>query len=136
MNKQAGIWIDTKQAIIVYLEKDGHRVEKIHSEIENKVRVPGEGKWFSRMEDQFFIFNRKKKAHLLKDSLAFYGDIHQEINGIDELVLFGPSKRKQELEKYLKERGTPESVIKGVKTADSMTNNQVVAWVKKKLNAN
>jgi len=32
MNKQTGIWIDTKQAIIVYLEKDGQKVKKIHSE--------------------------------------------------------------------------------------------------------
>jgi len=135
MNKQAGIWIDTKQAIIVYLEKDGHRVKKVHSEIENKVRLPGEGKWFSRMGDHFFSFDRKKRAHLLKDSLAFYGDIQQEINGIDELVLFGPAKRKQELEKYLKEYGTPESVIKGVKTTDSMTDNQVVAWVRFFFNA-
>ena len=130
MNKQTGIWIDTKQAIIVYLEKDGQQVKKIHSEIEKKVRVPGEGKWFSRMGQQFFIFDCKKKAHVQREGLSFYQDIQQEIIGADELVLFGPANKKLELEKYLKEHGIPESVIKGVKTADSMTDNQVAAWVR------
>lgn len=134
MTIQTGIWIDSKQAIIVLLEEEGHSIKKLTSEIEKKVRTPGEGKWFSRMGNQFFNFDRKKKAHQLRDSLAFYRDIQLEINNTDELVLFGPATRKLELEKYLIENGTPKSVISGVKTADSMTDNQVAAWVKKYFN--
>lgn len=125
-----GIWIDSKQAIIVFLEDQAQQIKKLNSAFESRVRVPGEGKWFTRMGNQFFDFSLKKKAHRLKDTLAFFKELQNEILGVDQLVLFGPAVKKHEFKKYLLENGTDATIIRGVETADSMTDNQVAAWVK------
>lgn len=134
MKKQAGIWIDAKQAIIVYLNESGQEMKKVQSDIEKKVRVPGEGKWFTRMGNQFFNFDRKKEAHRVRDTQAFFKDIQQELAGVEELVLFGPAAKKSELEKYLQEQGPSGCTIQAVQPADSMTDNQVAAWVRQFFN--
>lgn len=129
MKNRAGIWIDAKQAVVVFLEDQKSRIKKLQSTIDSRVRVPGEGKWFTRMGSQFFDFSYKKKAHRLRDRVAFFKEVQNEISGVDQLVLFGPAAKKNELKKYLLENGTEATIIRGVETADSMTDNQVVAWV-------
>lgn len=131
MSKQKGIWIDAKRAVIVTKDENDQQLKTIHSTIEKKVRIPGEGKWFTRMGNRFFSFERKKKAHELKDTMSFFREIQNEIKDAQELVLFGPASKKNELEKYLLSNGISGSVIKAVETADSMTDNQVAAWVRK-----
>jgi len=42
MKRQTGIWIDTKQAVIINLEENGHSVNLINSGIESRIRIPGE----------------------------------------------------------------------------------------------
>lgn len=134
MTSKTGIWIDSKQAIIVFLTKDDHQVKKVSSSIVDKIRVPGEGKWFTRMGSQFFNFDRKKEAHKIKDTLNFFKDVKDNLAHVDELVLFGPAAKKNEFKKYLVDTGFDPHKIKGVESADSMTDNQVVAWVKKYFN--
>ena len=49
MKKQAGIWIDAKKAVIVFLEGNNHTLKTIHSNIESRERIPGQTKWFTRL---------------------------------------------------------------------------------------
>ena len=53
-----------------------------------------------------------------------------ETNVSDELVLFGPAAMKSELEKAIWKDTTHTPVIRAVEAADSMSENQIVAWVK------
>lgn len=131
MKKQTGVWIDSKKAVIIFQEENGTQRSKIvNSAIAGRVRIPGERKWFTRMGSQFMNFEKKKEAQRLKHASAYYKEIMNEIAQADEIVLFGPAATKKELGKYLLENKMPISVIKGVITADSMTDNQISAWVK------
>ncbi len=134
MKIQTGIWIDSKQAIIVFLDDANLRIKKVHSTLEKKLRIPGEGKWFTRMGNQFFTFDKKKEAHKIRDTLVFFKEIKKDLAEVDELVLFGPAEKKNELKKYLLNTGFSQSSIIAVKSADSMTDNQVAAWVKSYFN--
>ena len=58
-------------------------------------------------------------------------DLLSEIKDMDELVLFGPANMKKELEKDILNDTTLTSKLKAVVSADRMTENQMVAWVKK-----
>lgn len=54
-----------------------------------------------------------------------------ELKGADEIVLSGPAGMKTELEKLIQDDTDLSSRLKGVETTDRMTENQIVAWVKK-----
>jgi len=57
--------------------------------------------------------------------------IISEIKNSDKIVLFGPAEMKTDLEKVIQKDNNLKNKLIAVKTADSMTENQKVAWVKK-----
>lgn len=130
MKKQVGIWVDTKQAVIVFLEGNNHTVKTIHSNIESRERIPGETKWFTRFGNQFLNFEKRKKNRLANETREYLKKVVNEIKVADELVLFGPAAMKIKLEKAIYNDTTHSPVIRAVTTVDSMTENQIVAWVK------
>ena len=132
MEKQVGIWIDSKKAIIVTL--DGQKEEKIteiDSEIENSVYHNKEGDkgTFSgehHSDNETKFDNRKKEQmnYFLK-SVLFY------IKGSDYLYLFGPGETKIKLEQKIHDDKSLEKInLKAVETTDSMTLNEIVAQVR------
>lgn len=131
MKKQTGIWIDTKQAVIVSLEETNHPVKIIYSSIEGRERIPGEGKWFTRFGNRFMNFEKKKEQRRSNEIREYLKNVANEIKDVDELVLFGPAAMKTELDKYIRNNAVPAPSIKGVEAADSMTENQIIAYVKK-----
>jgi hypothetical protein len=137
IKKQTGIWIDTKQAVIVFLEGSTHTIKTIHSNIESRERLPGETKWFTRFGNQFLNFEKRKKNRKANEIRDYLKKVVNEINpagwtgGIaNQLVLFGPAAMKSELEKAILKKTTHSPVISAVEAADSMSENQIVAWVK------
>jgi hypothetical protein len=50
---------------------------------------------------------------------------------VNEIVLFGPASMKRKLADLIKSDISLAEKLKAVKTADTMTQNQMVAWVKK-----
>lgn len=132
MEKQVGIWIDSKKAIIVTL--DGQKEEKIteiDSEIENSVYHIKEGDkgTFSgghHSDSETKFDNRKKEQmdYFLK-SVLFY------VKGSDYLYLFGPGETKIKLEQKIHDDKSLGKInLKAVETSDSMTLNEIVAQVR------
>ncbi|HSN47222.1 MAG TPA: hypothetical protein VLR29_00535 [Flavobacterium sp.] len=132
MEKQVGIWIDSKKAIIVTL--DGQKEEKIteiDSEVENSVYHNKEGNkgTFSgdhHSDSETKFDNRKKEQidYFIK-SVLFY------VKGSDYLYLFGPGETKIKMEQKIRDDKSLEKInLKAVETADSMTLNEIVAQVK------
>ena len=130
MKKQTGIWIDTKKAMIVFLEENDYTIRIINSGMESRVRIPGEVKWFTRFANQYLNFEKKKENRRSNEIRNYLKNVVNEIRNAEELVLFGPAGMKTELEKMIQNDPVLSRVISGVETADSMTENQIVAWVK------
>lgn len=132
MEKQVGIWIDSKKAIIVTL--DGQKEEKIteiDSEVENNVYHNKEGNkgTFSgshHSDSETKFDNRKKEQidYFLKSVMLY-------VKGSDYLYLFGPGEIKIKLEQRIHDDKTLGKInLKAVETSDSMTLNEIVAQVK------
>lgn len=125
-----GIWIDTKQAKIIHVDEDKYTIDVVLSEIETKEREDGERGNQGRIGDQFLDpekhrhnkFNEQSKAYLKRVLFALKGD--------SAFVVFGPSTMKFQLEKEIKGHKDLKGKLDGVKTADSMTENQLAAWVR------
>lgn len=131
MKKQTGIWLDLKQAIVITLFEDGYKLKIIESEIQAKERYDGEKKKFGRFGSQFLNDETKKKRRLEEQINKYLKRIFNEIKNVNEIVLFGPASLKRKLAELIKSDRTMAEKLKAVKTADVMTQNQMVAWVKK-----
>jgi hypothetical protein len=132
MEKQVGIWIDSKKAIIVTL--DGQKEEKIteiDSEVENRVYHNKEGDKGtfsgSHHSDSETKFDNRKKEEIdyyLKSVINY-------IKKSDYLYIFGPGETKKKLEQKIHdEKSLGKINLKAVETSDSMTLNEIVAKVK------
>jgi len=129
-NTKAGIWIDTEKAVIVFLKGKGHNIKTVESLIEGRERIPGEKKMFSKFEVQFSNIETKKENRKNHEIQNYLKKVVDEIKDTDEVVLFGPAEMKNELEKFMLKKSIQSPVIRRVETTDSMTQNQIVAWVK------
>ncbi len=131
-----GIWLDKEKAHVVTLHNDEANFETILSNVETSRDVPGSDirlKEGSKEIIQDSKFLEREKQQFKK----YFKNLVSEIKEADKLVLFGPAETasnfKKELSIHYKE--VNEKVISVVK-ADSMTNAQIVAWVKSYYDAN
>ena len=132
MEKQIGIWIDSKKAIIVTLE--GQKEEKIieiDSDVENRIyhnKESNKGTFSgSHHSDSETKFENRKK-----EQLSYYLKlVMNNIKESDYLYLFGPGETKIKLEQKIRvEKSLDKINLKAVETSDSMTLNGIVAQVK------
>ncbi len=131
MKKQTGIWIDGSKAIIVNLQNGQEQVTEIEAEIENRIYHEKEGNKGTFMGGQHInnekMFNERKDQQIER----YLKQVVQIIKDADELYLFGPAEIKLKLSKKIRSEAQLGAKLKHVEAADSMTNNQVVAQVKK-----
>ena len=132
MEKQVGIWIDSKKAIIVTLE--GQKEEKIieiDSDVENRIyhnKESNKGTFSgSHHSDSETKFENRKK-----EQLSYYLKlVMNNIKESDYLYLFGPGETKIKLEQKIRvEKSLDKINLIAVETSDSMTLNGIVAQVK------
>jgi hypothetical protein len=132
MEKQVGIWIDSKKAIIVTLDgKKEERITEIDSEVENTVYHNKEGNKGtfsgSHHSDSETKFDNRKK-----EELNYYlKSVMSNIKGSDYLYIFGPGETKTKLEQKIRdEKWLGKTNLKAVETSDNITVNEIVAQVK------
>ena len=131
MKKNIGIWIDTKQAVIIKLSNESHLVKLIESNIDTRERVPGESKKFGRFGGQYMTFEKNKLNRKNEQTNQFIKNLLKEVSICDSVVLFGPSRMKNIFEKELKNNMQLAKKLVGVSSSKLLTENQMVAWVKK-----
>jgi hypothetical protein len=130
MEKQIGLWIDHKKAVLVIFEDEKEEVKQIESNMEKHVRFRGGARSKAAYSPNFFKaetqLDRRFNEHLNK----YYSQVISAIDGASSLFVFGSGEAKHELEKRLKsgKRHTPTI---HVETADKMTDRQVAAKVRK-----
>lgn len=99
---KAGIWIDTDNAVVVKMEGETEAViSTVDSGIESRVRFPGEGKRFARFGSTFMSDEEKKERRLQLQLKRYYKRITSIISDADYLCIYGPGKRKLELQHFL-----------------------------------
>ncbi len=130
MKKNIGIWIDTKQAVIIKLSNGNHSVKIIESNIETRERIPGESKKFGRFGGQYMTFEKNKLNRKTEQTHHFIKNLLKEVQNCDSVVLFGPSKMKNIFEKEIKNNMQLADKLIGVSNSTLLTENQMVAWVK------
>jgi len=130
MKNNIGIWIDTKQAIVVKLSNNHHSLKKIESNIITRERVPGESKKFGRFGGQYLTYEKNRKNRKNEQINVYLKSLFKEMMNSDSIVVFGPSNMKNILAKEIKNNLQFKNNLIGVANSDHLTDNQIVAWVK------
>ncbi len=129
MEKQIGLWIDHKKAVIVILEGKKEELRKIESNMEKHVRYKGGARGKTAYSPQFLSEetqeDRRYREHLNK----YYRQVISAIGEADSLLVFGAGEAKREFEKHLTQKKNRVRNIH-VETADKMTERQIAAKVR------
>lgn len=128
--RNLGVWIDKDNAHVVTINGKNESLITVDSNIEHFHVGGGSGSKLKGgpqnvVQDSKYL---EREKHQLK---SYFKELVSKIETADALVIFGPAEMnmtfKKELEENYKELN---SKVRAVDKADSMTNNQVIAWVR------
>ena len=128
MDRNVGLWIDHKQAYLIWY-KEG-RVEVIPSNIEPPDHFSGGtqlGGKLNQKGDMELHHNDRYRLMLTK----FYKQVVASLKDVNSIFIMGPGEAKVEFEKVLKRQKAMQKRLLKVETADKMTKNQMLAHVRK-----
>jgi hypothetical protein len=129
MQKQVGLWIDHRKAVIVTIQNKVEATQVIDSNMEKHVRfsnsTPTHDPSNSQGSTAEDVRDRQFGNHLEK----FYELIASTIHDADLIWIFGPGEAKVELEHYMKNHSFC-GKITNVEPADKLTDKQVASKVR------
>ena len=124
MKKQAGLWIDHREAVIVVLTDKYEKLTRIKSDAEKQTRFPGGSR-----KDGLQKTEAVRDKRLEQDLGKYFDDVIANIREAGSIRIFGPGEAKGELVKLLEAEGLKERIVE-VATMDKMTDNQIAAKVR------
>jgi hypothetical protein len=128
MDRNVGLWIDHKQAYAIWHEAG--KVEVISSHIEPPAHSSGGtqlGGKLNQKGDVELRHNDRFKSQLNQ----YYRQVMAALKSADSILIMGPGEAKIEFEKTVKKNKSMHNRILKVETADKMTKNQMIAYVRK-----
>ncbi|HDZ40647.1 MAG TPA: hypothetical protein ENH59_03070 [Bacteroidetes bacterium] len=128
MGKNVGVWLDKEKAYVISVNGGKHRIEKVESNVESRVRYQGETKSYSRIGGAFFNPSKKKTKREKHQLNHYLTDLSVKLSDAENILIFGPADVKKELRKVLIKRKDKPAIR--LEPAEQMTENQMVARVK------
>lgn len=116
MQGKSGIWIDHKEAFVVFAESLPDSEKHVRFADHQSSSHAGAA------EDHR---DRQHSAHLGK----FYDEVISHVRDAESIFIFGPGEAKGELGKRLAAKGLGERIV-GVETVDKLTGHQIAAKVR------
>lgn len=128
--RNTGIWLDKDKALIVTIENGAETFNTIASNVEH-YHIHGGSGTRQKGGPQDVVQDSKyleREKWQMKD---YFKTIALQIKESDALVIFGPADTNEKFGKALHENfNTLGTKIKGIKKTDSMSDNQVKAFVR------
>jgi hypothetical protein len=134
MNKQAGLWIDHREATIVIVTDDGEEIKHLTSNSGKHVRYSGSA--HSETPDGLKeVTSEDRRDRKFTNNLnSYYDEVIALIRDADSIQIFGPGEAKGELEKRLEHEGLKAHIL-AIETVDKMTEHQIAAKVRERFPA-
>ena len=129
MKLKAGLWIDHKKAVIVFVDGKSEKKVIVKSNIEKIIQSSGSLKSFKEYGrkdfPRFDIAARDVKGHLN----TYFESVGAFLRGAESVLVLGPGELKKKLVKWMKKSKFPGTVARVI-TADKMTDPQIAAKVR------
>jgi hypothetical protein len=128
--KNTGIWIDKNKALVVTLEKGKESLNQVVSKVDHFNPNGGSGT-NAKGGPQDVVHDSKYDAREKQQLKDYFKEVVAQVSDSERLVIFGPAgtneKLSKEIHTHYKDLGPK---ILAVEKADSMSDNQVKAWVR------
>lgn len=144
INTYIGIWIDFEKAIIVSIIKGNNfdtireavgpdeSIKIIESNVNGRVRLSGGSRTKKTPYGPQDISDEKRILHRRQNHLCrYYQEIIGDIQDARKILIFGPGEAKIGFNKEIEKSKELISKIAGIESADKMTQNQILAKVRK-----
>lgn len=128
--ENVGIWIDKKNAFLIFLKGDTTVLKQVESEVDSFRPHGGSGPKMKGgaqdvVQDDNYL---EREKHQLK---SYFKDVAELLTEAKNIVIYGPSLIPKKLKKELETRYPAiHKCVMDVITADSMTENQRIALIK------
>lgn len=122
--KQIGVWLDNKIAQVM---KGGNEQQTTSKNILSD---------FTRQQKNYYLNKNENVMHNKErhEQSKYYKEIEDAIKGNDEILIFGPTKAKDELANLIKNNPFFESSKVEVKSSDKMTEDEREEFVQRHFN--
>ncbi|MGB5314999.1 MAG: hypothetical protein WBN56_03285 [Robiginitalea sp.] len=128
--KQIGIWMDKKEAYVVSVSQGETTMHTVPSELEF-FNPKGGSRSKTRWGPQQVVHDSRYTERETHQLHTYYDRLADELRDADAIVLFGPAGTNSDFKKRLDaEYPAIGARVRDVRTADSMTSNQVKALVR------
>ncbi|MEM7382588.1 MAG: hypothetical protein AAF361_15560 [Bacteroidota bacterium] len=128
--KKIGIWLDKEKAHVVVLNEGKEDFSTLPSELEF-YNPKGGSRSKTRWGPQEVIAERTYLQREKQQMKKYFEKLIGLMKDAGAIVLFGPADTCEKLGKFIKEEHSQlEPKLRGVYKQDSMTDNQVRAWVR------
>lgn len=128
--KKMGIWLDHRDAFLILIKGDQTTVEHMESNADSHFRPKGGWKASGTAVAQSVSKEKTVNERHKHELREFYHTLIQKFAKLDTLLIFGPGEAKHELTREIKKIKAPQPRIAAVKTAERLTENQLIAEVK------
>jgi hypothetical protein len=129
MKIQVGMWIDHREANIVFLSQDGEETQQIKSNIEKQLRRSGDSTSDEPLQARKVPASDRREKGYMGHLSNYYEEIVSLTRGSEYVLIFGPGEAKGELRKHFDKHNLC-GLIVGFETADKMTKRQVIQKVR------
>ncbi len=124
---KAGIWLDQEKAYIIRIVGSEYpTIEKIKSDVESRVRFPGEVKAFTQFGNSLIDNQEKKQRRQRNQRHQYFKTIINSILDVNYIYLFGPSEARHELNNEIEKIHTLKEKVIAIKCTDRMSQEQMV----------
>jgi hypothetical protein len=129
MKTQVGMWIDHREANIVFLSQDGEETQQIKSNVEKQLRRSGDSASDEPLEARRVPASDRREKGYMGHLSNYYEEIVSRTRGAESVFVFGPGEAKGELRKHFDKHNLCRLIV-GFETADKMTKRQVIQKVR------
>jgi hypothetical protein len=130
-NFSVGVWLDRSHAALVYLAGGDVTVFHMRSGVEPRFRVSGGSRSRTPYGPQQVVSEQKQEQRAKLKLRQYYKHLMDTMRGADGILVLGPGEAKLGLEKAIRDNSDLCRRLRSVRTADRMTERQLVAAVKK-----
>lgn len=124
MQRNVGVWIDHKQALVVQLDNGEKRIQVIESQLEPRTRL------VRRSVGDIDLPNELHTNQRYEKHLKIYLDrVMESLQSADSILLMGPGEAKIELHKTMQKSKRLAERIAAVETVGKLTQRQIAAKV-------
>ncbi|MBL0308139.1 MAG: hypothetical protein IPP77_00095 [Bacteroidetes bacterium] len=133
--QQIGLWLDHTKAHFIDVSNGTPVMETVFSDKESQVRIEGEGSDGARLGNHRATNNEIRKHNRDRDIMNdYFKMLANRLMAYDDIFLFGPTTAKDQLYNHLKESKSFTAKTINIQSAGHLTENQMVAEVKKFFN--